>query len=55
MSRYTIKLSLEIERMLTYQQSQVSGGETLGLVILASDKTHLTNHQGDKEIGRAHV
>ncbi|KAL5536493.1 hypothetical protein ACEPAF_315 [Sanghuangporus sanghuang] len=30
-------------------QSKVSPGETLGLVILASDKTHLTNFQGDKE------
>ncbi|TDL14392.1 hypothetical protein BD410DRAFT_734142, partial [Rickenella mellea] len=30
-------------------QDKVSPGETLGLVILGSDKTHLTNHQGDKE------
>ncbi|KAH8109742.1 hypothetical protein DFH11DRAFT_1515182 [Phellopilus nigrolimitatus] len=30
-------------------QDNVGAGETLGLVMLGSDKTHLTNHQGDKE------
>ncbi|TDL22476.1 hypothetical protein BD410DRAFT_723064 [Rickenella mellea] len=29
-------------------QEEIPVGETLGLVILGSDKTHLTNHQGDK-------
>ncbi len=28
---------------------QVESGETLGLVIFGSDKTHLTSLQGDKE------
>ena len=30
-------------------QAQVGEGETLGLVILSSDKTTLSRHQGDKE------
>ncbi len=32
----------------TFSQSKVGEGETLGLVMLASDETHLTNHYGDK-------
>ncbi len=31
-------------------QSEVGEGETLGLVMLASDETHLTNHYGDKHM-----
>lgn len=30
-------------------QGKIGEGETLGLVMIASDKTHLTTHQGDKE------
>ena len=32
-----------------FAQDKIEPGETLGLVILSSDKTHLTVSQGDKE------
>ncbi len=32
-----------------FDQHEVGVGETLGLVILGSDKTHLTNNYGDKQ------
>ncbi|KAH8102792.1 hypothetical protein DFH11DRAFT_1521671, partial [Phellopilus nigrolimitatus] len=36
-------------------QDNVGAGETLGLVMLGSDKTHLTNHQGDKECHAVYI